>query len=98
MDKTENEGNPPEFIPEIQSRMEVRKKVKLVSRKKDAKDINWSKVKENVELLKRKCADFSKDTQCDDSTDSIKVLTERAKEIRLMWQDIRAMRMEFEFL
>ncbi len=91
MDKTENEGKPPEFIPEIQPRTEVRKKVTVVIKKDGSKEINWPKVKENVELLKRKCADFSKNTECDDSTDSIKVLTERAKEIRLMWQDIRAM-------
>jgi uncharacterized protein YpuA (DUF1002 family) len=90
MDKAESEGTPPELIPEIQSRMEVRKKVKVVTRKKGGKDIDWSKVKENVELLKKKCADFSKKVEVDDPTDSITVLTQRAKEIRMMWQDIRA--------
>jgi histidyl-tRNA synthetase len=90
MDVAKDEGTPPELIPEIQSRMEVRKKVKVVARKKGGKDIDWPKVKENVELLKKKCADFSKKVEGDDSTDSITVLTQRAKEIRMMWQDIRA--------
>jgi hypothetical protein len=81
---------PPDFIEGIQKRIAVRKKTMAVTRKKGGRDIDWEKIKENVELLKKKCTDFSQLVETADSPREKLELAKIAREIKDMWEDIRA--------
>jgi uncharacterized coiled-coil DUF342 family protein len=86
------DGNlPPDFIEGIQKNISDVIKAKKKQRKVIGPKVDWPKVKENVDLLRMKCADFSKKV---DEMHSVKVRDELAKqaaEIKADWLEIRAM-------
>jgi hypothetical protein len=82
---------PPDFIEGIQKNIDdvtrARKKQKKVIRSK----IDWLKIKENVDLLRLKCADFSRKIEYADSPEAQNELERQAVEIRNDWLEICAM-------
>ena len=84
-------GLPPDFIDGIQKKIELRKKTIIVTRKKGGQDIDWPKVKENIELLKKKCSDFSQMIESSDSPQNEIELAKIAREIKQMWKEIKLM-------
>jgi type I restriction-modification system DNA methylase subunit len=90
MGNTKDGVLPPEFIEDIQKNINARKRP-VRSVKRVADDSNWTQIKENVEILKVKCAEFSKRIEEADSVEEQKKLAEVAKEIRQEWLEIKAM-------
>jgi hypothetical protein len=90
-DEIKNEGLPPDFIEGIQKNIDdvikARKKQKKVIRSK----IDWLKIKESVDLLRLKCADFSRKIEYAQSVEAQNELARQANEIRNDWLDICAM-------
>ena len=90
-DDTKEGGLPPDFIESIQKNIndviKARKKQKKVIRSK----IDWLRIKENVDLLRLKCADFSRKIEYADSVEAQNELTRQAVEIRNDWLEICAM-------
>jgi seryl-tRNA synthetase len=90
MNNSKNGVLPPEFIENIQKNITQRKKP-IRSVKKAGEDENWSKIKNDVENLKAKCAEFSRKIEEADSKEEQIELAKKAREIRNEWLEIKAM-------
>jgi hypothetical protein len=82
---------PQDFIKSIERSIDERIKPLSVTKRKGGGDIDWSKIKENVELLKKKCAEFSEKIEDANSIKAEQDLARQAKEIRNDWLEIKAM-------
>lgn len=88
---TKSEELAPDFINSIQKNASDERRV--VKNKTTVKrpSNDWSEIKKDIEILKIKCADFSKKLGEADSIEEKNVLTLQAEEIQKEWRKIKAM-------
>lgn len=89
-DDTKDGGLPPDFIEGIQKSINEVIRAKKKRKKVIGPKIDWPKVKENVDLLKVKCADFSKKAEDVQSVEAQNELVKQVAEIKADWLEIRA--------
>ena len=78
---------PPDFIEGIQESIEARKKILMVSQRRGERSIDWPKVYENMELLKKNYSDFSQMFKEGEFTETKIEIAQKAMEISKVWQE-----------
>jgi hypothetical protein len=82
---------PADFMEDIQRKITDVRQAKSQKYSQQEGQINWFRIKENVDDLKVKCAALSRKIKEEDSESSQRECLELAQDIKDQWNEIRAM-------